>query len=63
MLISFLFDQTGCFLAGGRARVKHSKFVWERLGSPEPVEGQPRLKSIEFHYSMFDVGRSMFDVH
>ena len=25
-----------------------SKFVWERFGSPEPVEGQPRLKSIEF---------------
>jgi len=22
--------------------------VWERFGSPEPVEGQPRLKSIEF---------------
>jgi len=32
----------------------HSKFVWERFGSPEPVEGQPRLKSIEFLYSTFD---------
>jgi len=25
MFISFLFDQTGCFLAGGRARVKLQK--------------------------------------
>jgi hypothetical protein len=54
ILVSFS-DQTGRLLARGSARVKlQFKFVWERFGTPEPVEGQPRLKSTEslFHESI-----------
>jgi len=32
-----------------------STFVWERFGSPEPVAGQPRLKSMEFPFSILDI--------
>ena len=48
MLVLVLVLASRCFVAGHPA-------VFQA--------GQPRLKSIEFLYSMLDVGRSMFDVH
>ena len=43
--------------------MKHrSKSVWERFGSPEPVDGQPRLKSIEYLTSTFIIPCSIFDI-
>jgi hypothetical protein len=45
----------------------HSKVVWERfvlvLASHCFSSGATAIKWIEFLYSMFDVGRSMFDVN
>jgi hypothetical protein len=42
MFISFLFDRTGCPLAGGRARMKlHSKFVWERFATAIKIDRIP----------------------
>ncbi len=47
--ISYLFDQTGCFLAGGGACMKlHSKFVWERFATAIKVDRIP-LFDIRIH--------------
>jgi len=41
MAYFLFFDQTGRFLARGGARVKHSKFVWERFATAIKIDRIP----------------------
>ncbi len=41
MFISFSFDQTEGFLAGGGVYMKHSKFVWERFATAIKIDRVP----------------------
>jgi len=62
--LKFLFfDQTGCPLAGGR-RSFETTYKANRRMSKGGIALLSLFNKIDrIHYSMFDVGCSMFDVH
>jgi len=59
MFISFLFDQTGCFLAGGRALMKPQEMTNADGRMMESLR-EIFFKKGRTHFSMFDVRCSTF---